>query len=221
MTELNFEQARFNMVEQQIRTWDVLDQRVLDAIQDTPRERFVPAEYRNLAYADINVPLGEGEMMMKPILEARMLQELNIDPQDTILEIGTGSGYVTALLARLGWHVYSVDINPAFVKQAGERLTAMGISNVTLAQGDAASGWPQNAPYNIIACTSSYPVDVPINCLRNLKIGGRMFAIIGEAPAMSATLITRISEDEWQRETLFETEQAPLRNVATPQRFVL
>lgn len=221
MTEMNFEQARFNMVEQQVRTWDVLDPRVLEALHTTPREDFVPAEFRKLAYADIFIPLGHGETMLKPILEGRMLQVLQIQPSDTVLQVGTGSGYLTALMARLARHVYSVDLNREFVIQAETRLATHNITNVRVECGDAAKGWNTYAPYDVIACTGSFPEEVPQGLLENLSVGGRMFAIIGEAPVMQAALITRVDNQEWTRECVFETDVPALRNIAKPRRFVL
>lgn len=220
MSDLNLQQARENMVLQQIRTWDVLDQRVLDLLEDMPREDFVPETYRKVAYADMRVPLGHGEVMMPPVVEARMLQALDIQAKDTVLEIGTGSGFVTALLASLGRHVFSVDTHAGFTQAASDKLSAHGILNVTLDTGDAARGWSNCGQVDVIAITGSLPM-LPEVFPLSLKPGGRLFAIVGDAPAMEAQLITRLSNGEFRRENLFETDLPPLRNAQQPNRFVL
>lgn len=220
MSDVNLLQARNNMVLQQIRPWDVLDQRVLDLLEEMPRDDFVPETYRKLAYSDIAIPLGHAEVMMPPRVEARMLQALNIQPSDTVLEVGTGSGFVTALLAKLARHVYSVDIHPEFTAAAAQRLAAHGFINITLETGDAARGWPNCGQVDVITITGSLPI-LPEVFAQSLKLGGRLFAIVGDAPAMEAVLITRLSTDEYRRENLFETVIPPLRNALQPNRFVL
>ncbi len=212
---MDVEQARFNMVEQQIRTWEVLDPGILDLITSTRREEFVPAQYRDLAFADIMIPLGHGQMMMEPKVEARLLQALAIEPSDIILEVGTGSGYFTALLAKLGKHVYSVDILPDFVQSTQRALSGHSIHNVTLETGDAAKGWDKHGPYDVIAITGSLPV-LPESFLRALKPGGRMVAILGEPPVMEAVLVTHGGA----RESLFETSVAALLHAGQPPQFV-
>jgi protein-L-isoaspartate(D-aspartate) O-methyltransferase len=219
MSTMNLAQARHNMIEQQIRPWDVLDQRVLELIDGLPRDKFVPTAYLKLAYADINVPLNHGQVMMPPKVEARMLQALDIKPSDIILEVGTGSGYVTALLAHSGKHVYSVDVYPDFVESAGRKLAELDISNVTLESGDAVNGWDGHAPYDVIAITGSLPV-LPDSFLQSLKIGGRLFVVTGQEPVMEAYLITRTAEQGWVRQALFETVLPPLVNAPQPQRFI-
>jgi len=219
MSSMNMAQARHNMIEQQIRPWDVLDQRVLELIDSLPREEFVPPTYLKLAYADINIPLDHGQVMMAPKVEARMLQALNIKDTDTILEVGTGSGYVTALLARSGKHVNSVDIYPDVTAAAGRKLAEFGIDNLTLETGDAVDGWDRHGPYNVIAITGSLP-SLPASFRQNLKIGGRLFVITGQAPVMEARLITRTAEQGWIEQALFETVLPPLVNAPQPQRFV-
>lgn len=220
MSAMNFEQARFNMIEQQIRPWDVLDQRVLDLIARVPREDFVPESYRSLAFTDMNTPLGRGQVMMSPKLEARMLQSLDVRPSDTVLEVGTGSGYVTALLANLARHVYSVEIIPEFKTGAQTKLAEHDLDNVTLEVGDAACGWDRHRPYDVVAITGSLPV-LPESFQLSLTVGGRLFAIVGDSPVMNAILITRVGEDEWNKEYLFETDLPALLNAPEPQRFVL
>ncbi|NOX93175.1 MAG: protein-L-isoaspartate O-methyltransferase [Gammaproteobacteria bacterium] len=217
--ESNTEQARFNMIEQQIRPAEVLDQRVLEVISNTPREAFVPANYRDLAFSDINIPLPNGQMMMKPIMEGRLLQALNIQPEDSILEIGTGSGYFTALLARLGKQVHSIEIDADIMATAQERLATRGIDNVTLLQGDAAQGWDQDGPFDVIAITGSLPI-LPGSIQQQLTVGGRMVAIVGQSPVMQVFLITRVSETEWNSKCLFETDFPALVNAEQPSAFV-
>ncbi len=179
--QIDIERARFNMVEQQIRPWDVLDQQVLDLLFAVRREDFVPPQYRSLAFVDMEIPLGDGETMLAPKLEARMLQELAVKPADRILEVGTGSGYMTALLAKRGAHVTSVEIVPAFSAAAAATLNAHGIANVTLEVGDAARGWMKHAPYDVIVLTGSVPV-LADEFQHSLKPGGRLLAVVGEAP---------------------------------------
>lgn len=220
MTEMSTETARHNMIVQQIRPWDVLDDTVLNLIADVPREEYVPAGFHNLAFADMNIPLSHGEVMMSPKLVARMLQALDVQATDKVLEIGTGTGYVTSLLAKLARHVYSVDIHEDFVNQAGNKLADDNIVNVTIEQGDAASGWPQHGPYDVIAVTGSLPL-LPDSLPESLNVGGRLFVIVGDAPVMEAKLITRVSETEFISENLFETVLPALRNAPQPDRFVL
>lgn len=216
---MNLEQARFNMVEQQIRPWDVLDPAVLDLLFELPREKFVPEQHRALAFADLEIPLGHGEVMLAPKLEARMLQELGIRPTDKILEVGTGSGYMTALLARLGGHVVSVEIVPELKAFAEKNLKDHHIINVTLEQGDASRGWPQHGPYDAIVLTGSVPV-LPDAFQASLAPGGRLLAVVGEAPVMTARLITRVGEQSFSSVGLFETCIPALRNAQQPERFV-
>ena len=221
--QIDIEHARFNMVEQQIRTWEVLDQQVLDLLFAVRREDFVAPQYRSLAFVDMEIPLADnaptGERMLAPKLEARMLQELAVKPTDRILEVGTGSGYMTALLAKRGAHVTSVEINPAYSAVAATRLSAHGIANVTLEVGDAARGWSKHAPYDVIVLTGSVPV-LADDFQRSLKPGGRLLAIVGEAPAMQARLTTCAGGGAYDSVSLFETCIAALRNAPQPERFV-
>lgn len=215
---MDFAQARFNMVEQQIRPWNVLDPRVLDMLLDMRREDFVPAACRNLAFVDMEIPLGHGEAMLTPKLEARIIQELDIKKTDKVLEIGTGSGYLTAMLAREAHHVYSVEIVPEFKAQAAEKLRAHGVHNVTLEEGDAAQGWSRHGSYDVIVLTGSVPV-LPEAFFASLNPGGRMFAVVGDAPVMEGKLITRLGDGACRTTILFETCVPPLRNALQPQRF--
>lgn len=218
---MNYEQARFNMVEQQIRTWEVLDQRILDVISRTPREAFVPPEHRALAFADTNIPLGHGQVMMRPNVEGRLLQALEINSSDIVLEIGTGSGYLTACLAQLAKHVYSVDIFADLIEKARINLAARSLGNITLSQGDASAGWNDQPEYDVIAITGALPV-LPENYKRMLAPNGRLFVILGDqtVPVMEAWLITRVGEQHWTTESLFDTSIPPLINAVKPKAFV-
>lgn len=223
MSNLNFDSARENMVEQQIRPWDVLEPRVLDVIRSIPRENFTPEEYKNVAYADTAVPLGifDGSecKMLHPIIEGRILQHLAITDDCTVLEIGTGTGYLTACMAKLGHHVDTVDIHQELTDIAEKNLTDLGISNVNLSTGDASSGWQQKPAYDAIAITGSMPT-MPEAYKNLLKIGGRLFVIVGEAPAMKAYLVTRSSKTHWETEELFETIICALENSGTEEPFI-
>jgi protein-L-isoaspartate(D-aspartate) O-methyltransferase len=215
---MDFEQARFNMVEQQIRTWEVLDQEVLDLLFEVRREDFVPLAYRSLAFADLEIPIGDGERMWTPKMEARVLQELDLKANEAVLEIGTGSAYLTALLARCSALVTSVDIHERFGLEARPKLTRAGIGNVTLELGDGARGWGSEQ-YEVIVLTGSTPV-LAEAWLEQLKPGGRIFAVVGDAPAMSARMVRWEAPTAMVSEDLFETVIAPLQNAAQPRRFV-
>jgi len=215
---MNLEQARTNMVEQQIRTWEVLDQDVLDLLYLVPREQFVPAEHRALAFSDLEIPIGHGERMWQPKLEARVLQELGIRKTDRALEVGTGSGYFTALLAHRCAQVCSVEIHPALAQMGSANLERHGVDNVALETGDAARGWAKQAPYDVIVLTGSTPV-LPAALLEQLAPDGRLFAVVGEAPAMAARLVTRVGRGESRSTDLFETVIRPLANAERPSRF--
>jgi protein-L-isoaspartate(D-aspartate) O-methyltransferase len=219
---MNLEQARTNMVEQQIRTWEVLDQDVLDLLYAVPREEFVPLSCRNLAFTDMEVPLGEGERMWAPKMEARVLQELAPRRSDRVLEIGTGSGYFTALLAHRCAHVYSVEIRPALAAFGKENIARHGLDNVTLAVSDGANGvppaLPYRGPYDIVVLTGSVP-QMPDALLDALAPGGRAFAVIGEPPIMSASIFTSAATGAARAVELFETLIAPLANCKRPTRF--
>ena len=216
---MDIERARFNMVEQQIRTWDVLDQRILDLVARAPREHYVPAAYRDLAFADFSLPIGHGQAMMLPKLEARVLQELEIEAKDKILEVGTGTGFLTSLLASLGRHVYSVDIFPDLSRAALEKLAQYDHKNVTLEVGDAAAGWDRHGPYDVIVLTGSVPI-LPEAFQTVLAPGGRLFAIVGTSPAMEAKLIRRSDGNSFRTQSLFETDVPALVNARAPAKFV-
>jgi len=218
---MNLEQARTNMVEQQIRTWEVLDQDVLDLLYTVPREDFVPAACRNLAFTDMEIPIGEGEKMWAPKLEARVLQELAPRRSDLVLEIGTGSGYLTALLAHRAARVTSVEIRPGLAAFGRANIARHGVDNVTLEVGDGARGHAKGGPYDIVVLTGSVPM-LPGTLLESLAPGGRAFAVIGEAPLMVASIVSRSARSTaplFRTTALFETMIAPLANCEQPSRF--
>ncbi len=214
---MNLEQARFNMIEQQIRTWEVLNPVVLDLLHHVPREDFVPSAYRGLAFADLEIPLGHGQTMLSPKLEARMLQALDLKKTDTVLEIGTGSGYMTALLASLAEHVYSVELLQELSHGAAKKLAAHQIANVTIEIGDGARSWDAGR-YDAIVLTGSVPV-LPDEFQQHLKPGGRLLAVVGEAPAMEAVLVTCVSDNVYRRTVLFETSIPALANAPQAEQF--
>ena len=216
---MDMEQARYNMVEQQIRPWDVLDQDVLDLLFKVRREDYVPEAHRALAFVDMEIPLGRGQTMWTPKLEARAIQELAIRPTDRVLEVGTGSGYFTALLASQAAEVVSVDIAPEFTAAATQKLRAHGFDNVALHPGDAAHDWPDVAGFDVIVLTGSTPL-LSEAFRRRLHVGGRLFAIVGEAPVMQAQLMTCTAPGAFRSVTLFETCVAPLLNAPHPAAFV-
>jgi protein-L-isoaspartate(D-aspartate) O-methyltransferase len=216
---VNLEQARFNMVEQQIRPWDLTDKDVLELLAAVKREEFVPPAWRNLACADVEIPLGHGAAMFAPKIEARALQALQSKKRDKVLEIGTGSGYMAALLAAHAERVVSIEIVPELADLARANLARQGIANVEVLTGDGALGVPDQAPYDAIMVSGSLPC-VPPELTAQLKAGGRLFAIVGEGPVMTGQLIVRAAEDAFRTVGLFETWAAPLRNAQARRRFV-
>jgi protein-L-isoaspartate(D-aspartate) O-methyltransferase len=216
---MDIEQARYNMVEQQIRPWDVLNQEILDLLFRVRREDFVPPAHRNLAFVDMEIPLGHGQAMWTPKLEARVLQELVVKPSDRVLEIGTGSGYLTALLASRAAEVVSVDIEPEFTATATQKLRAHGLDNISLFTADAARDWADDAGFDVIVLTGSTPL-LADAWRGRLRVGGRLFAIVGEAPVMQAQLVTCTAPGVTRSVTLFETSVAPLANAPQPAAFV-
>jgi protein-L-isoaspartate(D-aspartate) O-methyltransferase len=210
--------ARQQMVDQQIRSWEVLDPRVLDVFSAVPREAFVPAAYRELAFADTPIPIGFGQSMLAPVLQGRILQALGVGATDSVLEVGTGTGYLSACFALLGQATRSIDIRGEFTAMAAANLGAVPRAKVQFetrdAFGDAALG-----EYDAIAVTGSLPV-YDTRFERALRVGGRLFVIVGAAPVMDAILVRRVDDTEWIRESLFETVIEPLVNAAAPQGFV-
>jgi protein-L-isoaspartate(D-aspartate) O-methyltransferase len=215
---MNIEQARFNMIEQQIRTWEVLDPEVLDLLGRVKREDFVPPEHRALAFADLEIPLGHGESMMQPKVEARIVQELAIKPHEAVYEVGTGSGYLTALLASRARHVTSAEIHPDLKAFAAKNLAAAGIANATLLEGDSARAPLAESAFDVIVLTGSTPI-VAQAFLERLKPGGRLFAVVGDAPVMKALVIHQPAPGAFRHTELFETVLKPLVNAPQPPRF--
>jgi len=214
---MDIEQARCNMVEQQIRTWEVLDPDVLDLLFAVRREDFVPAACRLLAFADLEIPLGAGAKMWSPRMEARVLQELRLVSGESVLEIGTGSAYFTALLASKGARVTSVEIDPQLAAEAKARLDRAGIGSVELATGDGARGWGDGT-YDAIVLTGSTPV-LPDRFAQQLNPGGRIFAVVGEPPVMAARLVRWVAPGALTERILFETMLEPLQNAVTAAHF--
>ncbi|MDZ4728385.1 MAG: protein-L-isoaspartate O-methyltransferase [Xanthomonadales bacterium] len=208
---MNFERARFNMVEQQVRPWDVLDARVLEVLESVHREDFVPIRYRKLAFADLEIPLSQGQCMMRPKVEGRMLQAIGLKADETVLEVGTGSGFVTACLSRLARHVVSVDIHQDLLSEAKMRLADHGSDNVELFHGDVMRGWQPELAHDVVVVTGSVP-NIPETFRGWVNPGGRLFVITGESPAMQAIRLTRTGVTEWQEESLFETDLVRLEN---------
>jgi protein-L-isoaspartate(D-aspartate) O-methyltransferase len=213
--------ARFNMIHQQVRPWGVLNDGVLDTLDQVPRERFVPGAYVSLAYADIEIPIGDGQHMLPPKLVGRLLQALAVRPGDRALEIGTGTGYVGACLAHLGARVLSLEIDPRLAAEARERLSALGFGQVEIRVADGLAGRVEGGPFDVVAVTGSLPREETLASLRQqLSRGGRLFAVVGVAPAMESLLITRVGAADYRRESLFETCVDPLTNAPEPERFV-
>lgn len=215
---MNFEQARFNMVEQQIRPWEVLDSRVLDLLENIQREDFVPVRYRKLAFADIAIPLEFDQVMMRPKIEARLLQALDLQADESVLEIGTGSGFMTACLAALAKNVVSVEIHQDLHDEAAEKLADKQVGNAELHVGDVMSGWQPEQAHDVVVVTGSVPV-VPEQFLGWVNPGGRMIVIKGESPAMEALLMKRVDVTEWSVESLFETDLPSLLNAEQAPSF--
>jgi protein-L-isoaspartate(D-aspartate) O-methyltransferase len=215
---MNIEQARFNMIEQQIRPWNVLDQDVLDLLHIVKREQFVPAACAALAFADTEIPLGNGAEMFNPKMEARILQELQLKKHENVLEIGAGSGYMAALLAAKARHVTTVEINPALQAMAQQNLANTSVTNVTVELGNGADGWSAGAPFDVIVISGALEV-LPENFKKQLKVGGRIAAIVGEAPVMECVIITRMAENAYDTVKIFETNIKPLSSAPTPSHF--
>jgi protein-L-isoaspartate(D-aspartate) O-methyltransferase len=216
----NADAARQNMIENQVRPWEVLDPRVLDVLSAVRREDFVPARYRNLAFADTALPIGHGEVMMKPIVEGRALQALGLASDDRVLEIGTGSGFLTACLARLAASVSSVEVHADFAETARTRIAASGAQNVRIEVADAVRGFNATEPFDAVVVTGAV-FSLPDRFRSWVAPRGRLFAIVGESPAMQAILYTRADDTHWREESLFETDIPYLMHAAPPRRFSL
>lgn len=214
---MNLEQARFNMIEQQVRPWEVLDPQVLELLHAVKRENYVPPAYRQLAFADTEIPLGHGASMLAPKIEAHALQALAIQASDRVLEIGAGSGHMAALLAAHAAQVVSVEIVPELTEQANANLQRNGVNNAIVVTGDGAQGWAAQAPFDVILVSGGLPA-LPQSLLNDLKVGGRMLAFVGEAPLMRAQLIRRTSQQVFETTNLLET-QVPMLICTPPSRF--
>ena len=217
---LDIERTRFNMVEQQVRPWDVVDPRVLDVLGRVRREDFVPEASRALAFADVSLPIGHGECMMKPVVEGRVLQALAVSDSDSVLKIGTGSGFLTACLAALARDVVSVEIHPDLAASAECKLMSAGVANTRVQVGDALKGYAPSRSFDAIAVTGAVYRE-PEQLRGWLAVGGRLFLIRGESPVMEAVLITRVGANAYREESLFETDLPYLMHAAPPKRFVL
>lgn len=215
---MNYEQARTNMIKQQIRTWDVLDQRVLALFESVPREFFVPDQYKELAYADTLIPLWHGQSMMPPKEEARIIQALQVKPTDKVLIIGVDSGFMVTLLAKLAAHVYFVDCEMESLEKVKRKVSALQFNNLTYLHGDVNHGWIEQAPFDVIFVTGSIP-RIPEQLKNNLVLQGRLFVVTGEAPVMEATLVVRESEQVWSEQKLFETNRPRLLNTIEINQF--
>ena len=215
---MNIEQARFNMIEQQIRPWNVLDQDVLDLLLVVKREDFVPAAYKALAFVDTEIPLPGGEAMFNPKIEARLLQEIQLKKHENVLEIGAGSGYMAALLAHKGRHVTTIEIAPELKVLAETNLARAGLTNVTVELGNGLEGYAKAAPFDVIVISGGVE-EVPEALLKQIKVGGRIAAIVGQAPVMSAQVITRVSETAFDTVKVFETNVKPLGSAVQTSRF--
>jgi len=213
--------ARFNMIQQQIRPWNVADERVLSVMADIPREHFVPDAYRNLAYADMEIPIGEGQTMLAPKLVAHMLQALDVQVDDKIFEIGTGTGYATACLSRLGGRVVSLEIHPSLAEQARQALDALKLRQLEVQVRNGLEGLVAGAPFDVIAVTGSVPTDEALAVLQGqLAPAGRLFAVVGEDPVMEAVLVTHVADGDFRRQSLFETSVPALEKAPQPEHFV-
>jgi protein-L-isoaspartate(D-aspartate) O-methyltransferase len=215
---MNFEQARFNMVEQQVRPWEVLDERVLGLLESIQREDFVPVRYRKMAFADLAIPLDHDQAMMKPVVEGRLLQALGLQKDETVLEIGTGSGFITACLSQMAKQVLSVDVFEQFTTEAAAKMAEKGIQNVEFATGDVMTGWQPEQAHDVVVVTGAVPV-VPEHFLGWVNPCGRLFVICGESPLMEAKLLTRLNATDWREESLFETDLANLVNADKVPQF--
>jgi len=215
---MNFDQARYNMVEQQVRTWDVLDERVLELFETIHREDFVPVRYRKMAFADLAIPLDNDQCMMKPVIEGRLLQALGLRKDETVLEIGTGSGFITACLAKMAKQVISVDVFEQFTNEAAGKLEEKNIHNVEFETGDVMTGWQPVQAHDVVVVTGSVPT-VPEHFPGWVNPRGRLFIVCGEEPAMEAKLFTRLNATEWREESLFETDLAKLIGAAKAPQF--
>jgi len=215
---MNIEQARFNMIEQQIRPWDVLDQTVLALLAAVRREDFVPPAYKGMAFMDTEVPLGGGRFMLAPRLEARLLQELKLQRHEKVLEVGTGSGFMAALLGHKAQQVISLELDPDLARSAADKLKHAGMNKVTVRHADGCKGLSGEAPFDAIVLSGSV-AEIPEALLQQLKVGGRLIAIRGEEPVMRAVLVTRLAERDFRSVELFDTIAPRLQGFEEASRF--
>jgi len=215
---MNFDRARFNMVEQQVRPWEVLDARVLELLESVHREDFVPVRFRKLAFADLAIPLPQGQVMMRPKIEGRMLQAIELKDDETVLEVGTGSGFITACLAGLARHVVSVELYEELHLEAQTRLQDKHMDNIELFVGDVMNGWQPEQAHDVVVVTGSVP-EIPEAFKGWVNPGGRLFVVTGDSPAMEARLLTRVGVTDWREESLFETDLPRLENAEPPAGF--
>ena len=218
MPNIDVQKARFNMIEQQIRPWNVLDAGVLHLLASVRRDAFVTDAHKALAYADLEIPLPGGQYMLAPRLEARLLQDLNVKKTDKVLEIGTGSGFLTALLAHQAASVLSLELNPELVAFAKSNLQKAGIANADVRQGDGVQGAAAHGPFDVIVLGGSV-ADIPHNLLEQLKVGGRLAAVVGDEPVMCATFVTRTSATDFRTTQPWDCDAPRLQNFAEKSRF--
>ncbi len=212
--------ARLNMIQQQIRTWDVLDPNVLDVFNKSPRERFVAPAFKTLAFSDASIPIGHNQVTLPPKTIGRIIQALDLSPKNHVLEIGTGTGYITSLLSRLVKKVVTIEIIPELAEEALQHFQELHLHNIKSEVGDGTAGWPNEGPYDAILLTGSLPV-LPKILGKQLVIGGRLFALLGNPPAISAVLLTRINKDQFSQKILFETQVPPLIHSLQYESFIL
>jgi len=215
---MDFKIARHNMVYQQVRPWDVSNLKILSVLDNLPRERFVLEHFKHLAYSDTSLPIGQDQYMLSPKMVGKILQALQLNKEDAVLEIGTGTGYLTAALAELAKRVVTIESQPELLEKAKENLANLHITNVQFELGDGLQGYKALAPFSVIVLTGSLPF-LPRNLLEQLSTHGRLFAIVGKEPLMSAVLLTKIKEEGWQEETLFETLIPPLNTALKKDNF--
>lgn len=215
---MNLEQARSNMIDHQIRSWDVLDGHVLDILREVPREEFVPTRHRKLAFSDLRIPLGHDQVMMKPIEQGRLLQSLALTGQEKVLEIGTGSGFLTACLARLAGHVTSIEIIESIAEQAHATLAAQAVEDLDLKTGDALAAGFGDSQFDVVVVTAS-AASIPDPIVRWLRPGGRLFIVRGQSPAMEALVVTRTESGRLSEDSLFDTDLPRLIGAEDPPAF--
>lgn len=215
---MDFEEAKRNMITQQVRTWSVLDEQVIDCLRNVPREQFVPEAMQSMAYSEQMLEIGHSQVMLPTSIIGRALQALMIREDEHALLVGTESGYLTALIASMAGDVVSVDQHAEFNKSAKQRCDALGLDNTSFATGDASGGWDKAAPYDVVMLTGSLPA-LPESIKQQVRVGGRVFAVLGNAPTMHAMLFTQLASDDWHEESLFETTIPRLAGIQEARAF--